>query len=154
MHQISRLTILVLFGLEIASFGVAARAGTEDNVCSFYAKIGAAAADYMLPKTFGEVMAGVTGKNPEFMAGLTGALLKVVNGAEVVSVGSIPKADVKVLGKAAGQTVFRLLMTGKATSSEEAKSQMLQRCKTVGYQTIIANQRAADKLADQNMGGK
>jgi len=145
-------TTLSLFLALAFAFGVPARASTDHNVCSFYAKIGRVAAEFMLPKTFGEVMAGVAGKNPELMAGLTDVLLRTVNGAEVVSISSLAKSDVEVLGKAAGQTVFKLLFSGQATTAQEAESQMLDACKALGYQTIISNQKAADQLTNQNLG--
>ena len=56
----------------------------------------------------------------------------------------------EVVGKAAGQVAIGMLMEGRTSSASEVQSIMMNDCRSIGFDQIVINQKAADALTDSN----
>ena len=123
-----------------------AEAQTDDTVCGAYSAFGGIIASEMLDLTLRDIIGTIQGARPDITAKIGAAVEKGMTAQEQTALSKLSDADGTLLGEAAGGHSINLLMGGQAGSSGEVRSMMLADCKSLGYKTVITNQREMNKL--------
>lgn len=123
--------LLVAAGLTLAGAtpAAAAEASQKQLVCSAYAKMGGAIADFILPLTFKQMLDMQHGRNGQLVEQLTQKLLGSLTGAEISALGSIKSQSRDNFMDSANQMTFSLLQSGKAGTTAEVISQLTEHCR-------------------------
>lgn len=140
------MTASLIMGVAASLSGPAADAASQEEICSYYGNVGAAAIDFLMPLKFSEVVEMVSGKNKELLEGMAKAVERKGNPEVKASINNMGDGSLELMGEAAGLHGFQLVMTGQATSGQEVFGILTSRCMQSGPNNIIEAQRRARAL--------
>ncbi len=126
------------------SFQVSASEVESDVRCQLYSKLGGSMVEFMLPLTMQDLVNMMSGKDPDLMMDMTTGLLSGLDGNDLGVMMKLPGQDAEIAGQAAGDVAMKVLMSGQATSAAEVRTIMKSTCETIGFDTMVANQKSAN----------
>lgn len=143
--------ILIAAAAVSFSFSSPAFAAEVDNdaSCKMYSKFAGSMVDSMLPLKMQDFVNMMSGKDPELAQKMTAGLMSKLDGNDIMTMVALGD-DATIAGQAAGEVAMATLMSGKATSSEEVRSIMLNDCKKIGFAQILSNQKKAIAASSGN----
>lgn len=123
-----------------------ASAGQDDKICGFYANMGQAVAEYVLPMTVKEMVEMVQGKNAKAEDEMATKILGLVTPEQLVAAGKLPEDDLSVLGEDAGENGMLVLMNAQASTGAEVNQVLYGHCIAGGYAKLIADRRKSNEM--------
>lgn len=143
-------TTALIFGalLWVAPSTPASAQGNQD-ICSYYGNLGAAAIDFLMPLKFNQVVDMVSGKDKALLEEMSKRVESKGSAAVKQAVERMGKGSLELMGEAAGLHGFQLVMTGQATNGQEVFGILASQCMQAGPKEIVDAQRRARALQVQ-----
>lgn len=123
-----------------------ARAEQDDKVCGFYASVGQAVAEYVLPMTVKQMIEMVQGKNAMAEEEMATKILSHVTPAQLQAAGKLSEDKLTLLSEDAGENGLLVLMNAQASTSQQVNQVLYTHCASQGHEQLIANRIKANSL--------
>ena len=140
----TRFKVITVLGTCLLISPPVSYANNDATLCNAYGKIGGYMVGSLLPKTMQDFVDMMTGKNPEMLEGITAGLMDDLSGKELLAVSKQDENRMGLMGESAGQVAIQMLMAGQVADKAETVSTLRNNCMSVGVDTIISNQAAAN----------